>query len=458
VSLIAVAALAALNWFGISESAKALFPFFALFIASTLAIIIVGPFHPHPEAVVGTVDHIKVTDAIGVVLILKAFAAGCSAVTGVEAIANGVPAFKAPKARTAQRTMVCLGLTLAVLLIGLVVLIRFHHVTERGGVTILAQLAAGTFGKGAFYYGYNVVVACVLGLAANTSFGGLPVLLSLLARDHRLPHVFYLHGEKPVYRHGIAALAIGAAVLLAVTHASVNALIPMYAIGVFIGFTLSQVGLVRGWLTGRPAGWRRKLALNGTGAFMTGCAAVIFLLSKFTEGAWVLVIAVPALMLFFHRIERYYAFVGRQLKVGLTPPRPVRHDSIVIVPTTTVNVLTEKALSAALSMGQTVIAVAVAGSEQERDAIVRDWNEWRSDISLEVVIDRQRSLVRGVYRYVRQTEADCDGANITVLVPEVLPRKRYHEFLHNQRGRVLTTVLRARSDVVIATIGLHLKD
>jgi hypothetical protein len=198
--------------------------------------------------------------------------------------------------------------------------------------------------------------------------------------------------------------------------------------------------------------------LNATGAFMTGTAAVIFLLSKFIEGAWVLVIAVPALMIFFHRVEQYYAFVGRELRMGLTPPRPVRSESIVIVPTTTVNVLTQKALSAALSMGQTVIAVAVAGNEAERDQIIRSWDEWRSDVSLEVVIDRQRSLVRGVYRYVRETEAECDGANITVLVPEVLPRKRYHEFLHNQRGRVLTTVLRARSDVVIATIGLHLKD
>ncbi len=458
VCLIALAGLTALNWFGISESARALFPFLVIFVVMNLAIIIVGPFHAHPKAVVGTADHIPVTDAIGVVLILKAFAAGCSAVTGVEAIANGVPAFRQPKVRTAQRTMLCLGLTLGVLLVGLVVLIRIHHVTERNGVTVLAQLAADAFGKGAFYYVFNIAVACVLGLAANTSFGGLPVLLSLLAKDHRLPHVFYLRAEKPVYRHGIGSLAVLAAILLIVTNASVNSLIPMYAIGVFIGFTLSQAGLVRGWLRTRPAGWRGKLALNGAGAFMTGCAAVIFLLSKFTEGAWVLVIAIPALIFFFHRVERYYAFVGKELRLGFTPPRPVKRDSIVIVPTTTVTLLTERALSAALSMGQTVVAVAVAGNEAERDQFVRDWDDWRSDVPLEVVIDRHRSLVRSVYKYVRQTEAECDGANITVLVPEVLPRKRYHEFLHNQRGRVLTSVLRARTDVVIATIGLHLKD
>jgi amino acid transporter len=459
VSLIALAGLTVLNSFGISESAKALFPFLVLFVIGNVALIVVGPFHSHPMAVVGTVDHIKITDAVGVVLILKAFAAGCSAVTGVEAIANGVPAFKEPKVQTAQRTLVCLGALLGVMLMGLVVLSRIDHLTERHGVTILAQLAAWTFGKGAFYYGYNIVVACVLGLAANTSFGGLPVLLSLLARDHRLPHVFYLRAEKPVYRHGIVALSLFAAILLAVTRANVDSLIPMYAIGVFIGFTLSQAGLVRSWWRLRPQKWRQKLALNGTGMVMTGCAAAIFLLSKFTEGAWVLVIAIPALIVFFHRVENYYEFVGRELRLGLTPPRPVKHDSIVIVPTTTVNLLTQRALSAALSMGQTVVAVAVAGDEAERDRIIDDWDDWESGVSLEVVIDAHRSLIRSVYKYVRQTEADCDSfQNITVLIPAVLPRKRYHEFLHNQRGRLLASVLRARTDVVIATIGLHLHD
>jgi amino acid transporter len=458
ITLVALALLTALNWFGISESARVLMPFAAVFILSMLAIIIVGPFHAKPVAVIGRPERFPITEALGVVLILKAFAAGCSAVTGVEAIANGVPAFRTPKVRTAQRTEVCMGALLAVMLVGLVTLVKLHHVTERGGVTILAQLSADAFGKGVFFYVSNLSVALVLALAANTSFGGLPVLMSLLARDHRLPHMFYLRAEKPVYRHGILALALAAALLLLLTSADVNSLIPMYAIGVFIGFTLSQFGLVRGWLADRPRFWRRRLMLNGAGMIMTGAAAVIFLLSKFTEGAWVLVIAIPGLILFFARVERYYDMVGRELRLGFTPARPVRSDSVVIVPTTSVNLLTQRALSTALSLGQTVVAVAVAGDAAERDGFVRNWDGWHSGVPLEVVIDPHRSLIRSVYRYVRQMELECDGATITVLIPEVLPRRRRHEILHNQRGRLLASVLRARTDVVIATIGLHLKD
>ncbi|WP_249009807.1 APC family permease [Conexibacter sp. DBS9H8] len=458
ICLVALVTLTALNWFGIAESAKALMPFTAVFVLSTLAIVVVGPFHSHPAAVIGTREHFPVVEALGVVLILKAFAAGCSALTGVEAIANGTPAFRAPRVRTAQRTELLLGLLLGVMLVGLCALIKLHHVSERSGVTILAQLAAGAFGKGILFYVSNLSVAAVLGLAANTSFGGLPVVMSLLARDHRLPHMFYLRGERPVFRHGIAALAIAAALLLTLTGANVNALIPMYAIGVFIGFTLSQFGLVRRWRAQRPARWRLRIALNGTGMMMSGLAAVIFVFSKFTEGAWVLVIVIPGLIFTFHRIERYYAEVGRELRLGFTPPRPVRRESVVIVPTTTVSLLTERALSAALSLGETVIAVAVAGNEEERRHLLSAWDEWDSAVPLEVLIDKHRSLLRPVYRYVRQTEQDSPDTTITVLIPEILPRKRRHEILHNQRGRLLAAVLRARTDVVIATLGLHLHD
>ena len=180
-------------------------------------------------------------------LLLKAFAAGCSAVTGVEAIANGVPGLPQPRVRTAQRTEISLGVLLGVMLVGLALLIRSHHVVPRGGVTILAQVTAGAFGTGRPFYVSNLAVTLVLGLAANTSFGGLPVLMSLLAKDHRLPHLFYLRAERPVYRHGIVALALAALLLLIAVDAETNRLIPLFTIGVFVGFTLSQVGLVRHW-------------------------------------------------------------------------------------------------------------------------------------------------------------------------------------------------------------------
>jgi len=457
VSLIGLVLLTVVNMFGISESARLLLLPMLLFVGSTFAVIVLGALHPHPVAVIGTSQRaFPVKEALGVVLLLKAFASGCSAVTGVEAISNGVPAFGKPKVRTAQRTEIALGVLLAVMLLGLAALITAHHIVPRGGVTILAQVTAGAFGKGWAFYMSNVTVALVLAFAANTSFGGLPVLMSLLARDHRLPHLFYLRAEKPVYRYAIVVLAILAAAMLLASGANTLSLIPLFTIGVFVGFTISQVGMVRHWFSARPSRWRLRAGLNGVGAVMTGAAVLIFLGTKFAEGAWVVVIAIPALMVLFARTEGYYAEVSKELRLGKTPPPPRPRESVVVVPTTTVSLLTERALSAALSLGETVVAVAVAGDEEESQRIKRAWDDWRCSTSLEVLIDPQRSLIRSVLRYVRSVETE--EALITVLIPEVIPRKRRHEILHNQRGRLLGAVLRARTDVVVATLPFHLHD
>jgi amino acid transporter len=456
VSLVGLVILTAVNMFGISESARLLVVPGAIFLLSIFATIVLGTLDWHAPHVGTTLGPFKPTEALGIVLLLKAFAAGCSAVTGVEAISNGVPAFRQPTVRTAQRTMISLGVLLALMLIGLSSLIRAHDVLPRGGVTILAQISAGAFGTGWAYYVSSFAVTAVLAAAANTSFGGLPVLMSLLARDHRLPHAFYLRAEKPVYRIGIVALALAAGLLLIAVDAKTNDLIPLYAIGVFIGFTISQVGLVRHWLAERSPRWPLRVALNGTGAAMTAIAVVVFLISKFTAGAWVVTIAIPTLMALFKVTERYYEQVARELRLGKTPPPPTKRHSVVIVPASTVNLLTERAVSAALSLGETVVAVAVAGSEEESERVKRDWDDWACGVPIEVLLDRQRSLVRSVLRYVKSVEGE--DATITVLIPEIIPRKRRHEILHNQRARLLAAVLKSRTDVVIAVMPFHLHD
>jgi amino acid transporter len=456
ISLAGLVILTAVNMFGITESARLLITPTAVFLLSIFATIVVGALRSHPVATIGTTESFPATETLGILLILKAFAAGCSAVTGVEAISNGVPAFRKPAVRTAQRTEITLGVLLGVMLVGLAALIRAHDVVPRGGVTILAQLTAAAFGTGWPFYVSNIAVALVLAFAANTSFGGLPVLLSLLARDHRMPHAFYLRAEKPVYRIGIVALSLAAALLLIAVDAKTNDLIPLYAIGVFVGFTISQTGLVRRWLTERSPHWQVRVALNGVGAVMTAIAVLVFLISKFLAGAWVVVVAIPALMLLFHQTEVYYQAVARELKLGRTPPPPRRREGIVIVPASTVNLLTQKAVSAALSLGQTVVAVAVAGDEEEAGQVKREWDEWACGVPVEVLLDPQRSLVRSVLRYVKSVEEE--DATIVVLIPEILPRKRRHEILHNQRARVLSAVLKARTSVVIATLPFHLHD
>ena len=305
------------------------------------------------------------------------------------------------------------------------------------------------------FYVSNLAVTLVLGLAANTSFGGLPVLMSILARDHRLPHLFYLRAERPVYRHGIVALALAAALLLIAVDAETSRLIPLFTIGVFVGFTISQVGLVRHWSKERPDHWRARAVLNGTGAVMTAVAVAVFLSTKFLEGAWVVVIAVPLLMWLFSHTERYYADVAAELRLGRTPGIPRKRDSVVIVPTSTVNLLTERALNAALSLGDTVIAVAVAGDEEERQHMFDDWRQWECSVPLEVLIDPHRSLVRSVVKYVESIEHD--DSTVTVLIPELIPTKRRREILHNQRGRLLEASLKANTDVVVATLPFHVR-
>jgi amino acid transporter len=456
VSLIGLALLTVVNLFGITESAKLLTPPTVVFLVSIFAVIIVGAFHFQPVKIGSAAAPLPTGKEIGILLLLKAFASGCSAVTGVEAIANGVPAFRKPRVRTAQRTEISLGLLLGAMLVGLAVLMRQNHIVERNNVTALAQLTAGTFGTGAFFYISNLSVCLVLAFAANTSFGGLPVLMSLLAKDHRLPHMFYLRAERPVYRYGIFALAFLSALLLIAVNAETERLIPLFTIGVFVGLTISQVGLVRHWRKTRPPNWQARAILNGIGATMTGVAVAVFLGTKFVAGAWIVVITVPLLMLMFTRIEDYYADVARELKLGRTPPRPCKTESIVVIPTSTVNVLTERAVSVAMSLGETVVAVAVAGDEEECADVKRAWDEWKPGVPIEVLLDPRRSLIRTVLRYIRSIEGE--GATITVLIPEIIPRKSRHEILHNQRGRLLESVLKSRTDVVIATLPFHIHD
>ncbi|ADI03409.1 amino acid permease [Streptomyces bingchenggensis BCW-1] len=455
VTLAGLALLTAVNLRGVTESARVLMLPTVLFIMAIAGVIVLGLLRPHPAAVVGTEQPLHVHEALGVVLVLKAFSSGCSALTGVEAIANAVPTFRTPRVRRAQRTELMLGALLGLMLIGLAVLIHRDHVAPRGEVTILAQLTAGAYGDGWAYYATNLIVTLILLLAANTSFGGLPVLMSLLARDHRLPHLFGLRAERPVYRYGVVALALLAAVLLIAVDADTHRLIPLFAIGVFIGFTLSQVGLVRHWATDQPDGWLPRALINGTGALLTTLAGVILLTTKFLEGAWVVVIAVPLLMLLFARIQRYYTEVGKELELGRVPAAPDRRAaSLVIVPLGEVSKLARHAISAALALGDEVVAVAVQADPDRTRALRDAWERWNPGVRLDVIDSPHRSLVQPIVDYVQR--AAQDGRQIAVLIPEVEPRHRRYEILQNQRGLLLATVLRARTDVVVCMLPYRL--
>jgi len=446
--------ITAVNMWGIAESARVLMLPMVVFLAAIFGVIVAGLVRSHPAAVIGAAQPARISEALGVILVLKAFAAGCSALTGIEAIANGVPAFREPRARRAQRTELMLGALLGAMLIGLSVLVRREHVAPRAGVTVLAQLTAGSFGTGWAYYATNIAVTVVLALAANTSFGGLPVLMSLLSDDDRLPHLFGLRAERPVHRYGVAALAVLAAVLLIAVGAVTSKLIPLYAIGVFTGFTISQAGLVRHWHRQRTPRWMLRAALNGTGAVLTATATAVLVATKFTSGAWVVVLTVPALMLLFYRIQAYYHAVGLELDLGRLPQRPLPAKSLVIVPVGSISKLTEHALHAALSLSDEVVAVSVHPDAGQGAAFRADWDHWNPGVRLDTLDSPHRSLVHPVVDYVRH--AQQPGRQVAVLIPEIQPRRWRYRILQNQRGLLLATVLRASTDAVICTIPYRL--
>ena len=260
--------------------------------------------------------------------------------------------------KRAQRCEIALGILLGTMLLGLAFLIRFHGVVPRGNVTLLAQLSAAAFGTGWPFYVINLAMTLVLAFAANTSFGGLPVLMQLLARDHRLPHMFALRAEKPVFRYGITALALLATIMLLIVSADTQKLLPVFAIGVFIGFTISQTGLVVHWFRDRGPRWLGYALLNGFGAVLTAIAGIVLLASKFTEGAWLLVFLVPGLVVLMDRIERYYQYAGKQLGLGQIPGKPVAATAtggMVVVPIVAVSCVAERALQTAMRFGCEVV-------------------------------------------------------------------------------------------------------
>uniref|UniRef100_A0AAU2VBV2 APC family permease n=1 Tax=Streptomyces sp. NBC_00003 TaxID=2903608 RepID=A0AAU2VBV2_9ACTN len=454
----------AVNLRGIVDSAKAFIVPTAVFIASILAIVVVGLFRSAPASTYTADGHASVlagnATSVGALLLLKAFASGCSALTGVEAVANAVPSFRAPAARRAQRTEVALGALLGVMLVGLSVLIGRFHLQPVEGVTVLAQLADASLGHNWAFYVVQFATVILLALAANTSFGGLPVLMSLLARDNYLPHVFGLKADRQVHRHGVLALAAVSAALLVFSGGDTNTLVPLFAIGVFVGFTICQTGMVIHWRGERSPGWQWKAFLNGFGAVLTGLSAVVVTATKFAEGAWLIVIALPLLVLAFEAVHRAYGRIADRLGLGRVPEPPRRDRSLVIVPVSHLSRLTCEALNAAVSLGDEVRAVTVSHPDEEdrrdTEALRRDWELWNPGVELVELTSQHRSLGRPVAAYASRVHTYHPHTRVTVLIPEVEPAHIWQRVLQNQRGAVLAHAVRKDTDAVICRLRFRL--
>jgi amino acid transporter len=459
-----LALITLLNLRGLGETARAFLLPTMLFIVGLLAVIAIGLVHPLGLSEPQPGNSLLPTHGLQVVsflLILKAFSAGCSALTGVEAIANGVPLFKEPRATRAKRTELLLGVILGTMLLGLAVLARRWHIGPRSNQTVLSQIMGMAVGRHWAYYIISLTITVVLALAANTSFGGLPILASLLARDNYLPHLFSLRGDRQVFGNGIWVLSGLSAGLLIAVGGNTNAMIPLFAIGVFTGFTLSQAGLVVHWWRERPPRWHYRAIVNGFGAVVTGLATLVFLVSKFAQGAWVVVLAVPAFVFLFVRIHAYYKRAGSELGVGSIPTKPVGRRTLVIVPVTSVSRLTEHALAEALSMGQEVVAVSVVmdqGTEeyQGSEELERAWAQWNPGPPLRILHTDFTSVVQPIVAFIDEVREQSDE-QIVVLIPVVIPQRLRYRILHNQIDLVLSAALRSRPDVVVARVAMPLQ-
>ena len=453
--LVMLVLLTTLNLFGLAESARAFMIPTLVFIGSLYMVVVFGLIDPlGPSA--APLPKPPSASALGILLILKAFSSGCSALTGVEAIANGTPSFKEPRIKRAQRTELLLGLILGSLLLGLAQLTVNFHLKPKANITLLSQIAQRAVGHGVAFYVVELSTTVALALAANTSFGGLPVLASLLARDRFLPRVFSLHGERTVYRYGVVVLAVLAALLIVGSNGNTQTLIPLFAIGVFIGFTLAQAGLVRHWFKHHGKLWVGRAAINATGAVLSGSAAVIFLATKFIHGAFIIVVVIPALIVMFRRIHAYYIKLGKYIGLDEPPGRPDgRGPALVLVPVIGLSRLTTLMLDRALATGGEVRAVHAAFEGEPTDALEADWRNWDPGVPLVILPSPQRSVTRAVLGYLATPEVSAHP-NIVVLIGEIEPRKLRHRLLLNQRGSILASVLRRQSDAAVATVPFRL--
>lgn len=419
-----------------------------------LAVIVVGlvrgaPLHPLP-----TTTQPVTVGSVGVLLVLAAFGNGCSALTGIEAIANATPSFRRPARRRARRAEAGLGLLLGVLLIGLAVVIDRFDARPVAGRTILSLVTEGSLGHGVGYVIVQLSTVLLLALAANTSFGGLPTLLARLAKDGYLPHVFGLRADRMVHRYGVITLAGLSGALVLVTGGQTDLLVPLFAIGVFIGFFLCQVGMVRHWRRTRGRWWPTRAALNGLGAVLTALALVDVTAAKFLSGAWLIVLVVPLLVLLFGAVHRAYRRIGAKIGVGTLPERPRRTGSVVVVPVVAITRLTSECLSAALSMGDRVVAVHVcfADDREQTRRFAREWHSWRPEVPLVLVDAVHRVLGPPVVRYVNSLAED----RVVVLIGEFEPTRWWERVLRNRRGAVVARAVGRETTVVVCRLRFRL--
>ena len=440
-----------------------------IFIGSALLLIAVGAaksFFLQHHPIIGQFQYVAATEPLSIFLILKSFAAGCSAMTGVEAISNGVPAFKKPETRNAAITLTWMAVILGTLFTGITLLATSYHIEANaaGNPTVIGQIAQQVFTGPLFfmYPVFQVATLLILTLAANTSYSDFPRLASLLARDHFLPHQFAFRGDRLAFSIGIIFLAVLASLLLIVFNGNTTQLINLYAVGVFMSFTLSQSGMVRHWwkLRGEKRGWQRSLAINGLGAVTTLLVALVIASTKFLEGAWIVVLLIPLLVLMFVAISRHYLHVERERTTAIPiHPRDIHHR--LIVPIAKLNHAARQSLAYARSISPDVTAVHVTLDTHRVDALRAAWEDWQKQLSkdelsrLDIIEPSHHSLIGSLLGYIDAMHRQYPGETLTVILPETARASLLGRLFSNPIISRLKIALFFRPEIVVTNVSWY---
>jgi len=388
-------------------------------------------------------------------LILRAFAEGCVAMTGTEAISNGVSAFKTPASRNAATTLGWMAAILATFFIGTSILARHYGVLPSAHETVLSQLNRHVFGGGWLYFALQYATFAVLVLAANTAFADFPRLGSILANDRYMPRQLAARGDRLAFSNGIIILAAIAMLLVWLFHGDTSALIPLYAIGVFVCFTLSQGGMVQHWRSTREPGWKRRALLNGLGAVATAVVAIVQVTTKFTHGAWIVVLLIPLIILLLRAIHAHYERFAEEIRfTGQSPIVPLHHT--VVVPVNSITKASAGALVYATTISDDVRAVYVEVEPGTTERMRAEWERWDNGIPLVVLKSPYRSVLRPLVRYVDRLRMNTPGELVSVVVPEIVPHRWWEHLLHNKTALYIRTAFLFRPNVVVIAVPYRL--
>ncbi|MFC4810641.1 APC family permease [Paenibacillus sp. GCM10023250] len=457
IALIMIAFLTVMNLRGIGESASVLaYPVY-LFVAAVFVLIIAGVIKVIVHGASGNIPELgTAVSNISLFMLLKAFSSGCSALTGVEAVSNAIPNFKKPAERNAAVTLMMMGTILGAMFIGISLLAYWNGIVPNPKETVVSQIANATFGRGILYYAIQGITALILFLAANTAYSAFPLLAFMLAKDKYMPNAFMVRGDRLGFSNGIIFLGVFSAVLVIVFHGDTENLIPLYAVGVFIPFTLSQLGMMVRWIRLKPAGWVFGLVVNTIGMLTTLGITLIFIFTKFSQ-IWMVFIFLPIVIFVFFKIHRHYMNTADELRVDIKMEKPVIKGSTIVVPVAGITKVVLQSISYAKSLTDNVVAVYVGFDEDEIERMERKWEEWNPGVRLIVLRSSYRSFIRPLIRFIETVEwKSQESDHITVLIPQFITKQWWHNFLHNQSSLLLRAYLFNQKDVVVATVPYHL--